>query len=196
MLTCHCTSETFSWHFLPLNRLFYFIWLLLNFETSLHILDINHLSRYMISKHFLPVCVYHFNLLPNTFEWQKFLVLVTSNLPSFKKLEIAFLVSVTKHHKRAYRSGNLLSHSSKIKVSAWVLPLECCEVKAAQSCLTLYNPIDCTVHGVLQARMLKWVAFPFSRGSSQPRNWTWVSHVAGGFFASWAIREAQEYWRG
>ena len=49
------------------------------------------------------------------------------------------------------------------------------------------------VHGILQARMLEWVAFPFSRGSSQPRDWTQVSHITGGFFTSWATREAQEY---
>ena len=52
-------------------------------------------------------------------------------------------------------------------------------------------PMDYTVHGILQARILEWVAFPFSRGSSQPRDWTQVSHIAGGFFTSWATREAQ-----
>ena len=50
-----------------------------------------------------------------------------------------------------------------------------------------------TVHGILQARILEWVAFPFSRRSSQPRDQTQVSHIAGGFFTSWATREAQEY---
>ena len=43
------------------------------------------------------------------------------------------------------------------------------KVKVAQSCPTLCNPMDSTVHGILQARILEWVAFPFSRGSSQPR---------------------------
>ena len=43
------------------------------------------------------------------------------------------------------------------------------KVKVVQSCPTLCDPIDYTVHGVLQARILEWVAFPFSRGSSQPR---------------------------
>ena len=43
------------------------------------------------------------------------------------------------------------------------------KVKVAQSCLTLYDPTDYTVHGILQARILGWAAFPFSRGSSQPR---------------------------
>ena len=42
-------------------------------------------------------------------------------------------------------------------------------------------------------RTLEWVAFPFSRGSFRPRNWTQVSYTAGGFFTSWATREAQEY---
>ena len=46
-------------------------------------------------------------------------------------------------------------------------------------------------HGILQARILQWVAVPFSRGSSQPRERTQVSHIAGGFFTSWATREAQ-----
>ena len=40
------------------------------------------------------------------------------------------------------------------------------KVKFAQSCLTLCDPMNCTVHGILQARILKWVAVPFSRGSS------------------------------
>ena len=52
------------------------------------------------------------------------------------------------------------------------------------------DPMDYTVHGILQARILEWVAFPFSRGSSQPRDQTQVSHIAGGFFTSWATREA------
>ena len=47
-----------------------------------------------------------------------------------------------------------------------------------------------TVHGILQVRILEWVAFPFSRGSSQPRDRTQVSHIAGGFFTCWATREA------
>ena len=50
--------------------------------------------------------------------------------------------------------------------------------------------------GILQARILEWVAFPFSRGSSQPKDLTQVSQVAGRFFTSWATREAQEYWSG
>ena len=60
------------------------------------------------------------------------------------------------------------------------------EVKVAQSCLTLCNPMDYTVHGILQAIILEWVAVPFSRGSSQLRDGTQVSHIAGRFFTSGA----------
>ena len=103
------------------------------------------------------------------------------------------------------------------------------KVKVTQSCPTLCDPTDYTVHGILQARILGWVAFPFSRGifptqgsnlglphcrqilyqlshkesprilewiaypfsrgSSQPRNQTRVSCIAGGFFTNWATRE-------
>ena len=63
-----------------------------------------------------------------------------------------------------------------------------------KSCLTLCDRMDCSppgssVHGILQARTLQWVAISFSRGSSQPRNQTHVSCIAGRFFTNWAIRE-------
>ena len=66
------------------------------------------------------------------------------------------------------------------------------KVKVTQSCPTLCNP----VHGILQARIQEWVAFPFSRGSSQPRDQTQVSCTVGRFFTSWATRETQEHWGG
>ena len=65
-------------------------------------------------------------------------------------------------------------------------------LKVDQLCLILCDPMDCTIHGIFQARILEWVAIPFSRGSSQPRDRTQVSCIAGGFFTSWATREAQE----
>ena len=49
-----------------------------------------------------------------------------------------------------------------------------------------YSLPGSSVHGILQARILEWVAMPFSRGSSQPRNWTWVSCITGRFFTIWA----------
>ena len=57
------------------------------------------------------------------------------------------------------------------------------KVKVAQSCPTLLDPMDYTAHGILQARMLEWVAFPFSR-ESKPRDQNQVSHIAGRFFTS------------
>ena len=64
------------------------------------------------------------------------------------------------------------------------------KVQFAQLYPTLYDPMDHTLHGILQARMLEWIAVPFSRGSSEARDRTQVSHIAGGSFTSWATREA------
>ena len=61
--------------------------------------------------------------------------------------------------------------------------------KVTQSCPTLCDPMDYTVHGILQAWILEWVAFPFSRGSSQPRDRSQVSHITGGFFTRRATTE-------
>ena len=63
-----------------------------------------------------------------------------------------------------------------------------CEVKITQLCLPLCDPMDYTVHGILQARILQWVAFPFSKTSSQPRDQTQVSGIAGRHFILWATR--------
>ena len=57
------------------------------------------------------------------------------------------------------------------------------ESEVAQSCLTLCDPMDSSlpgsvVHGIFQARILEWAAISFSRGSSQPRDQTWVSCIA------------------
>ena len=59
-----------------------------------------------------------------------------------------------------------------------------------------YNLPSSSIHGIFQVRILVWVAISFSRGSSQHRDQTQVSCIAGGFFTSWTIREAQEYWSG
>ena len=56
-------------------------------------------------------------------------------------------------------------------------PLQVESSLVAQLCPTLCNPIDYIVHGILQARILEWVAVPFSMGSSQPRHQTQVSHI-------------------
>ena len=64
------------------------------------------------------------------------------------------------------------------------------EMKVSQLSPTLCDPMNYTVHGILQARILEWVAIPFSMGFSQPRDLTLVSRIAGGFFNSWDTREA------
>ena len=96
-----------------------------------------------------------------------------------------------------YKKGCLPERFPKEQLPLWQGKIEInlrskiykVKVKVTQSC-----PTDYTVHGILQARKLEWVAFPVSRGCSQPRDRTQVSFIAGGFFTSWATREAQEYW--
>ena len=63
------------------------------------------------------------------------------------------------------------------------------KVLVTQLCPTLCDPMGCSlpgssVHGILQARILEWVASSFSRGSSPPRDQSWVSHIAGGLFTN------------
>ena len=99
-------------------------------------------------------------------------------IPSFTEHWVEFPV--------LYRTFSLVIHFMKIKVLI------------AQLCLTLRDPMDCglsgsSLHEILQARMLEWVAVPFSRGSLQPRDWTCVSCNAGRFFTIWATREASGY---
>ena len=69
-----------------------------------------------------------------------------------------------------------------------------------QLCVTLWDPMDCSppgssVHGISQARILEWVAIPFSRGSSWPWDQMWVSCIAGRFFTVWATKEASYFRR-
>ena len=85
------------------------------------------------------------------------------------------------------KSWTRLSHWAHVHVYISVL--------VAQSCLTLcdtldYSPQDYSIHRILQARMMEWVAISFSKGSSQTRVWTSVSCIAGRFFTIWVTREA------
>ena len=84
--------------------------------------------------------------------------------------------------------------------SAWCMfpmtwkPHHRCRSEVAQSCPTLCDPMDCSlpcssIQGIFQARVLEWIAISFSRGPSQPRNWTWVSCIVGRCFTIWATRE-------
>ena len=95
---------------------------------------------------------------------------------------------------KAYRNYKLSSRLWTASQKAWIhsLPLQLTicvttgrvKVKVTQSCPTLCDPMDCTVHGILQARIWEWVTFPFYRGSSQPKDWTQVFYIAGGFLTS------------
>ena len=85
------------------------------------------------------------------------------------------------------------------KVCDWLISL-CwwCLENESISCSVLSDSCDPmgyslsgpSVHGILQARRLEWVAIPFSRGSSWPRDWTQFSHITGRFFTVWATRQA------
>ena len=90
---------------------------------------------------------------------------------------------------RALQQGE--PRQQEVCTPQWRVAPACCnqrpnkvKVKVTRSCLTLCDPMDYTVHAILQARTLEWVAFLFSRGSSQPRDWTQVSRIAGGFFTT------------
>ena len=92
----------------------------------------------------------------------------------------------------AYISWSTGDHARERGHPKFCLWCVCCwwsEVKVTQSCLTLCAPMDYTVLGILQARILEWVVVPFSSGSSQPRDRTQVSGSAGRLFLSWAPRE-------
>ena len=82
-------------------------------------------------------------------------------------------------------------HISHIKLFEWNLNTNdnlTCESYSV--CLTLCDPTDYTVHRILQAKILEWVVFPFSKGSSQPRDQIQVSYIADEFLTSWVTREA------
>ena len=72
-------------------------------------------------------------------------------------------------------------------------------VLVTQSCMTLCNHMDCSppgssIYGILQVRIVEWVAIPFSRGSSWSSDRTWVSCIVGWFFTIWATRETGFPW--
>ena len=90
-----------------------------------------------------------------------------------------------------------LAHSENL-MRNWMNDLRSCHDrcvhdKSLHSCMILCNPMDhsprSSVHGVFHARILEWVAMPFSRESSQSRDQTWISCIAGRFYTSWAIRD-------
>ena len=96
-------------------------------------------------------------------------------------------------HKRC--PGNKVEYWDEMwtsrPASGTTLPFLKVKVLVGQSCPTLCNSMDhsppgSSVHRILQARILEWVAIRFSKGSSQPRDRIWVSRIAGRFFTIWA----------
>ena len=111
----------------------------------------------------------------------------------FKKSLSSFQKSNTKKNHWKYYFQKNEDGTSQVSRPHVVLCL------VAQSCLTLCDPMDCSppgssVHGILQARTLGWIAMPSSWGSSQPREWTQVSCIAGRFITIWVTREAHNCW--
>ena len=91
-------------------------------------------------------------------------------------------------------SEEIILHNQRRFPKETLLSLKESESEVAQSCPTLCDPVDCSlpgssVHGILQARILEWVAISFSRGSSRPRDRTRVSLIADRRFTVWAARE-------
>ena len=102
---------------------------------------------------------------------------------------------------------SLITFWSKTKQKCKPIHIDSCYMRSkwsesvnCSSFLTLCDPMDCSllgssVHGILQARILEWVAIPFSRGSSRPRDWTHLSNVScitGRFFTTGATCKAKQ----
>ena len=111
---------------------------------------------------------------------------------------VAYILVTTLFSGECYVSlWERISNLVKIKVQGNdYTPGIAVKVKGIQLCLTLCDsrddsPPGSLVHGILHVKILEWVVVPFSRGSSQPRDGTWVSCIAGRSFTIWATREAQ-----
>ena len=105
-------------------------------------------------------------------------------------------------HLKKETSYSLPSYSFSLPCSSALGTTTFClcrkTVLVAQSCLTLCDPMDCSppgfsVLGSLQARMPEWFAISVSGGSSWPRDWTWVSCIAGRFSTVWLTRKAPSF---
>ena len=116
-------------------------------------------------------------------------MLVITFLPRSKRLLISWLQSPSAVTNYFPIIQLLLFSKWKFFILNSLLILYMLLLKHTQSCPTLCNPMDCSppgssIHGILQARILEWVAIPFSRGSSQFKDQTWVSCIVGRFFTS------------
>ena len=110
-----------------------------------------------------------------------------------------FIAALSTNNKVWKQAKCPLAHEWTKKMECIYLPPHpLVSVLVIQSCLTLCDPMDCSspgssVHGVIQAKILEWVAISFSKGSSRPKDGTQISCTAGRFFTIWAAREAHIY---
>ena len=109
---------------------------------------------------------------------------------------LVLILEKTKNHKKFFY-GNIvdIQCGGSVRCTAKWFSYVCVVVLVTQLCPTLCDPMDCNppgslVQGTFWARILEWVVIPFSRGSSQSRDWTQVSCIAGRFFTVGATREA------
>ena len=159
-------NSTFSVKFADTSNPYWF----LHISIPIHILVYNQIFFLKYDSFLSMQMFYHLNALRYFYE---------KDIRSFDKLS----------DNKIWKRRVLWYRSNFRKLEPWWFV--CAFV--AQSCLTLCEPMDCSppgssVHGILQTRILEWVTIPFSRGSSQPRDQTWVSCTAGRFFTIWAIR--------
>ena len=126
--------------------------------------------------------------------WRPFQVLLMDAKP---EIHISIFSFTDTNTQINYLGGS--SYRWYVWFYKWIRLISLCVcVLVAQSCQILCHPMNCSppgfsVHGFLQARTLEWFAIPFSRGSSQPRDWTLVSCIAGRFFTIWATGENEIY---
>ena len=161
-----------------------FGWLLYtSLYTNLWICKIKFLGP---SQYYMSMIQLTFHYKPTSLNWKKKKKCANSLAVQWLGLH-AFTAGAT---GSILGQGTKIPHAKRQPKKKKISDFDFKSILVTQSCLTLCNAMDYTVCGILQARILEWVAFPFSRGSSQPRDQTQVSHIACGCFTSWAIREA------
>ena len=184
----HCQAA-WAWNCLPACR-----------ADHLTARDANRVDSYHIScKHFLWLGFDYSCIFPNPVGQRYCLLHLSLSTNSWSvgtPSSMDVLHSLAPQNlSRAIPSSCLAFFSFLPQAIQAILSNSCVCVLVAQSCLTLCDPMDCSlpgfsVHGILQARLLEWAAIPFPGASSQHRDHTWVSYIAGGFFPIWTTREA------
>ena len=147
-------------------------------------------NRYKISYKDILYNMWNIANVFNNYKWNGTFKNCESLLYTWNLYNIIYQVKWSE--SRSVVSHSLWPHGVYSNLCSQLLEVKCKSLSHVRSLWLM----DYIVRGILQARILEWVAFPFSRGSSQPRDWTQVSCIAGRFFTSWSTREAQEYWSG